>query len=101
MASVLSIRLYIGAEHLLLVVRQSSIEGYRRLSLIRASSTVKRQSTVVLWRLRRRSQARSSRARIVRLKRGPRTDARRELERAARAIPDRQARREALAQVGR
>lgn len=38
---------------------------------------------------------------IYRLKRGPRTDARRELERAARAITDRQARREALVQIGR
>ena len=38
---------------------------------------------------------------IYRLKRGTRTDARRELERAARAIPNRQARREALAQLGR
>lgn len=38
---------------------------------------------------------------IYRLKRGTRTDARRELERAARAIADRQARREALVQLGR
>lgn len=35
------------------------------------------------------------------LKRGIRTDARRELERAAPAIPNRQACREALAQLGR
>lgn len=38
---------------------------------------------------------------VYRLKRGTRTAARRELERAARSIPDRRARREALAELGR